>query len=159
MSETPNHLESDDDVEEILRLAIRRSGGDTDVLRHRLMMSAAELGLSEAEIQAAEQEYLSQKQALATSASEKQLEQQEWREWRRMKLHDFIQHLGVYLAVNAFLAFVDFRGDNAFSWSQWAAAAWGIAIVIQLVGLIASRNGDDMAEFNRWRKKRRKGKA
>ncbi len=158
MAETPDHLKTDEDVEEILRLAIRRTGGDTDVLRHRLEMSAAELGIGVDELRSAEEEYRLQKQGIYAAEAAKQLEASEWKEWRRIRWHDFLQHLGIYFVVNAFLVFLDTRGGSSFGWSIWPIAGWGIAIAIQAVSLIAARNQEGMDDFRKWQKKRRKSK-
>jgi len=156
MAETPEHLQSDEDVEEILRLAIRKSGGDMDGLRSRLEMSAAELGIGPAELKIAEEEYRRQKQGIYEAEASRELEKTEWKEWRRTRWHDFFQHLGIYVAVNTLLAFIDYRGGERLTWVFWPIVGWGIAVAIQLVSLLASRSAEETEEFRKWQKKRRR---
>jgi hypothetical protein len=56
-------LTKEEDVEEILRLAVRESSGDGEDLRERMRVSAAELGISEEQLRAAEEKYFAERDA------------------------------------------------------------------------------------------------
>lgn len=56
-------LTREEEVEEILRLAVRESSGDGDDLRERMRVSAAELGISEEQLRVAEEKYFAERDA------------------------------------------------------------------------------------------------
>lgn len=47
----------------------------------------------------------------------------------------FYQHLSVYMAVNAFLAFINFATEPWDIWFIFPAASWGIAIAIHYLNV------------------------
>lgn len=121
--ETGLRLTSDEDVEEILRLAVRKSGSSSDSdLRERLQMAAAELNISDEELRQAEIEFLQKKEAQEAVSAEKQRQTQE-----------FMGHLITFVAVNVFLISIDVLADGAISWSIYPLLGWGIGLAIKFV--------------------------
>ncbi|MBL8064913.1 MAG: 2TM domain-containing protein [Chthonomonadaceae bacterium] len=141
-------LKSDEDVEEILRLAVRGSNLEGASLRDRLTNSARELGISDDELARAEATW-------ARQMADKHSVESEWNDrklYRKLRFGDFLTHFGTYAVINAFLFWIDFR-DGSVGWSYWAIFGWGIAVAIHFVSLFAHGQSSEQ-EFQRWRKKR-----
>lgn len=151
MSEGFEPLKSDEDVEEILRLAVRGTTADRGSLRDRLKMSAEELGIPADALAEAEKEWLLRKRSEADRLDEAL----DRKLFKKIQVGEFISHLGAYLAINGFLFWLDFRKGNDIDWAIWPILGWGIAIVIHLFKLFGTDKETDR-EFQRWRKKRRK---
>lgn len=82
-----DHLQSDEDIEEILKLAMEKSSVTGDLLRQRLKSTAQELGISEEQLQVAEEEYRLKKERQASLEIEearlaKQAKQNRVHYWR-----------------------------------------------------------------------------
>jgi len=125
-------LKNDDDVEEILRLAVRKSGAGTDTdLRARLKQSAAELNISDEELRQAELEYI------------KKLEEKEDLDSRRkQKVNEFLGHLTSYVAVNIFLVTLDLLQGAQLSWSIYPLLGWGIGLALHFVRVFVNQSHD-----------------
>lgn len=147
MAEGLEPLKSDEDVEEILRLAVRSENFAGEDLRGRLVNSASELGISPEALAQAEQQWKAQKQSQINAEQDKL----DRKLYKKSEVGDFISHLGSYLAVNGFLLWVDWR-DGSVTWVQWPVMGWGIAIAIHAFSLFAHNERD----YQRWRKKKSK---
>lgn len=156
MSERNDHLQSDEDVEAILRLAVRGSSTTGENLRERLTAAANELGITPEQLAAAEKRYRSEivleRDARLVAEEDEKL----WKEFRRTQMHDFYSHLGVYVAANLGLLAFDMVPDGRLSWAYWPLFAWGILVVIQLFTLLAGYSGENRSEFEKWKRKRLK---
>jgi hypothetical protein len=140
-----SHLESDDDIEQILRIAVSKAGvGDNRSLRERLMMTANELGLSEEQVIAAEKEW-----------EERKLQQRELSEFMEKERTSFFGHLTGYLIVNAFLIGIDVISDGRFEWAMWPLLGWGIGLAFHAVATFFQKSEMFQEEFQEWRKWRR----
>lgn len=116
-------LTSDEDVEEILRLAVRKSGASSSSdLRERLKQAAAELNISDEELEQAEIEFLQKKQANEAVSEARQRQTQE-----------FMGHLITFVAVNVFLISIDVMSNGGISWSIYPLLGWGIGLAIKFV--------------------------
>ena len=155
MATEDSHIRSDEDVEAILRLAVQQSATDSASLRERMRATANELGITDAQLAAAEEAYRREMERQTEAAAEAELEAADWKLFRKTQVHDFFQHFGTYIAVNAFLAFIDFR-DGGFGWFYWPLMGWGIGIAIHLASVLAAYSDENQTEFQKWRKKRRK---
>jgi hypothetical protein len=154
MPEGQDHLQSDEDVEEILRMAVRTEGTPGQSLRERLNVSASELGISPETLARAEQQWIAKRQGVQDA----EVEREERRQFRRIRIGDFVGHLATYVAVNGFLLWLDLRGDGVINWAFWPIAGWGIAIFIHAVTSLVP-GADEERDFRRWQKKRRRGQA
>ena len=150
MAEGFDPLRSDEDVEEILRLAVRSGDFGGADLRERLVSSATELGISPEALAQAEEQWRAQKQRQVT-AEQDRLDR---KMFRKIRVGDFVSHLGSYLAVNGFLYWLDWR-DGHLTWVQWPIMGWGIAIAIHAFSLLG-HDRDNERDYQRWRKKRYK---
>ncbi|ARU39708.1 hypothetical protein CCB80_00535 [Armatimonadetes bacterium Uphvl-Ar1] len=64
-------LTREEEVEEILRLAVRESTGEGEDLREQMRVSAAELGISEEQLRVAEEKYFAERDAEALRDQER----------------------------------------------------------------------------------------
>jgi len=134
----------DDEMSEILRLAIRKQDSTTSDLRQRLLSVADELGISHEAIVKAEVEYRQE------SAKRKELGiyLKEVRNALRI-------HLGVYVIVNVAMAALNlltWHEDHEI-WFPYIILMWGIGVAIHW--FVSQRKVDwDDEEFQKWRIKR-----
>lgn len=128
MSEQNEHLRNDEDVDEILKLALRRHAADDGDLRQRLVASAAELGIDPAALEAAEEEYRTKK----------------WREEALAKFHKqrwngFLGHFWTYVSVNLGLVVMNLVSSPQSMWAIWPIMGWGIGLASHAIGVISNR--------------------
>jgi len=141
-----NRLEQydDDEMSEILRLAVHKQGDSTVDLRNRLLAAADELGISHEALAEAETEYRLE----SSRKKELQLYVKETRSELRV-------HLGIYVITNIFLMFINLmtlKEDKEY-WFPYALLGWGIAVGIHAFVALRKVDWDD-EEFQKWRRKR-----
>ncbi len=125
-------LTNDDEVDEILRLAVRKSGAGTDSdLRARLKQSAAELNISEEELRQAELEYIRKRE-----------EKEDLQTRRRQKTNEFMGHLTSYVAVNIFLVTLDLISDRQLGWSVYPLLGWGVGLALHFVRVFVNHSDE-----------------
>ncbi len=136
-----------DEIQEILQIAIARHATVDELSRQQLFEIAEELGLSDQNIQAAEQDWLLGKQ---TSH-----EQQDFQRYRRVR---FRQHLIKYGIVNGFLMLFDFvtygDGDLTLSFSLYVALVWGLFLTLEGWKAVQTEGADYERAFQRWKRRR-----
>lgn len=146
MSES--HLRDDHDVEQILKLAVRGAGiSDEEALRQRLAAAGHELGLTETQIAAAEQQYFREKE-----------ESEERREFHYKRRKEFLEHLWSYLIVNAGLLGFDFFRDGRLSWALWPLIMWGIGVAFHALNTYLTGTEEYEKEFTKWRRQRNRNR-
>lgn len=148
------HLQTDDDIEAILGLAVRKGVSSSEELRTRLLSTGAELGLTPAQIEAAEEEYRVKRSQVRAEVEAKEAEEKLWAEFRRAQRGDLITHVGTYLAVNTGLMAMDWFQGGGITWAFWPILGWGIAVMIHVVSYVAGFSGDSQNEFDRWKDRR-----
>ncbi len=153
-----DHLQSDEDVEHILKLAVQKSFGETENLRQRMEATAQELGITPEQLAEAEARYIEQKATDERLAVTREQEERDWMVFRREQVHEFVSHLATYVAVNAGLFGIDWFAGSSHSidWAYWPLMGWGIGVAVHAANLLAKFSADNMKEFRRWQKKRRK---
>lgn len=156
MSGPHEHLNSEEDVEAILRLAVRNQGSGTEDLRSRLQMAAQELGVTEEELKAAEEAYRKEKLFGEQEANRVQTEAELWKKWRKIQIHNYYSHVFTYVGVNAGLMGLNFLTSGKLSWVWFVIAGWGIGILTHLAKVLASYSSDNHAEFQKWARKQNK---
>lgn len=156
MSGPHEHLNSEEDVEAILRLAVRNQGSGVEDLRSRLQMAAQELGVTEEELKAAEEAYRREKLFGEQEANRVQTEAELWKKWRKIQIHNFYSHVFTYVGVNAGLMGLNFLTSGKLSWVWFVIAGWGIGILSHLAKVLASYSSDNHAEFQKWARKQNK---
>lgn len=149
MSDKPSLLRSDEDVDGILMLALRRQGRDDQDLRSRLLASAEELGISEEELALAEAEYAKVHNQKA-----------DFIEFRQKQVREFREHFFTYIVVNTFLVAIDFLSDQRIEWAMWPILGWGIGLAFHAWGSLNASSDSFQSEFAHYiRKKERKESA
>ncbi|MFW5697227.1 MAG: hypothetical protein ACOCX1_01555 [Fimbriimonadaceae bacterium] len=144
------HIESDEDVEEILKLAIRKDaplGGGVS-LRERLDAAANELGISDEALAAAEAEYRSGK-------NEEKL-REEYQKARKSKAKS--ESLGLLSPILIVLAIDFFTSNMVLGRLSWSLLVAGILVAVglgKLVPVMLNPEGSD-EEFDEWLRKREK---
>ena len=136
MAQTPNY--SDEDIRQILNLAASRQDGQgmsSDLLRR----SAAELGISEEHLAAAEEEYRAQKERISARAK-----------FEAKRKEEFFRSLGTFVIVNCVLAYLCFRDRD--TWFLWVLGFWGLSM-IQRAWSVFGPNRD--AAFDQWREQQK----
>ena len=133
---TPNYPDSysQEDIQQILQLAIANHHTEEELSRQQLWEIAAELDISNATIQAAERNWLEQKVVD--------------RQRRAFDLHrrqQFRQKLTKYAIVNTFLVSVNLIAVGTLSWSLYILLFWGLGVALS--GWKAYQSERD---FQRW---------
>lgn len=139
-----HHLSSEDDVEEILRLAIRHPEGTATDLRQRLQQTATELGIPPESLARAEAQYFQGKTV-----------KEELREYQEERHRAARTHLISYIAVNLGLLGINLigsRGDKL--WVLYPLIGWGIGLMIHLGSVYFVKPSVTDDEFVEWRKRR-----
>lgn len=147
------NLKSDEEIEAILRIAIRQSSTSDKTLRDRLQATADELGISQEDLAAAEAEYRRQHQKQSVETAEAESYEHDLKLYKRRRHKEFLEHLTTYVAVNGFLIFIDVMRDRMIDWAYWPILAWGVGLVIHF-GTVLFGSSEDDEEFLKWRKKR-----
>lgn len=137
-----DQLRSEQDVEEILKIAIQNSGGALDQsLRSRLQNTAQELGISPEVLEQAEKQYLERRESV-----------QELAEYSAARWQGFYAHLASFLIVNFFLVVVSVLTDSG-AWPIWPILGWGIGLTFHFVFTRFKPKPDDEG-FIEWKVER-----
>src|SRR5471030_1698517 len=142
----PRHEQQfdDDELSEILRLAVRKQESTTDDLRKRLLDVADELGISHTAIAEAEKEYRQ------TTGRKRELEL-----YKKESRNALWIHSGVYGIVNLAMAglnLMTYHEDHEI-WFPYVLLMWGIGLAIHALVSVRKIDWDD-EEFTKWRMKR-----
>lgn len=128
------HLNSDEDVEAILRLAVQQQGQDTGDLRQRLEASAAELGISPENLLKAEEAY----REIRAREEQEAVARAEAKKARALRVRGLVGHWIPFLAVNAFLHFINFRFSPGSYWAMWPLFGWGMGMMSHTWAVLSS---------------------
>ena len=136
---------SKDELQAILGTALQRQGHSGDYGRADLLETARELGLSEAEVLAAEAE-LADKRELDAEINKQ----------RQMARQGMVAHTVSYAVVNAGLYVVDILTPGG-PWFYWPLLGWGIVLAIHLgTTLVAGKQAWEAAAQRELARKRKK---
>jgi len=58
----------------------------------------------------------------------------------------FLSHLAVYIVINAFLLFLDYRDNKSIDWAYWPLIGWGIGLVFHGLNVFAFGEGSAWKE-------------
>ena len=142
MAEETERLASDEDVDEILKLALRRQDGSDQDLRGRLAVAAQELGISDEDLETAENEYLSNK-----------ADTREFLEYKRRRRRELREHVFSYLIVNAMLVAVNWISSGKLTWAVWPILGWGVGLAFHAWATLNSDSESFQDEFEQFRRK------
>lgn len=133
-----------EDVQEILQLAIAREYDSAELTREQLVEIADELGISAENLALSEQEWLAN--------------QGEWREresFNLLRQQRLQRNVTRYLIVNGFLVAINIIATGGISWSLYVALGWGLFLALNARKLLQTRGDDYESAFQLWRRKRR----
>ena len=142
MSEiTPRYLDSysQEDIQQILQLAIASRHTDEELTRQQLWEIASELDIESSTIQAAERDWLAQKAINS--------QRQNFDLYRRQR---FREKLTKYAIVNTFLVSFNFVVAGTLSWSLYILLFWGLSVALSGWKAYLSRGEEYEKAFQRW---------
>ena len=149
-----DHLRNDEDVEAILRIAVRGESASGEGLRERLSAAADELGITPDQLAKAEEEYRRQVEGSRLEEISKQEDAELWKKFRKAQLHEFTSHLGTFLAVNAGLFAIDLITGGGIDWAYFPFFGWGIAVGIHMFTFLSAYSNENQSEFEKWKRKK-----
>ncbi|HEY9770896.1 MAG TPA: 2TM domain-containing protein [Coleofasciculaceae cyanobacterium] len=130
---------SQEDIQQILQLAIATHYTDEELSRQQLWEIASELDINNATIQAAERKWLEQKAVD--------------RQRRAFDLHrrqKFKQKLTKFAIVNTFIVSFNFVAAGTLSWSLYILLFWGLGIALSGWKAYQSQGEEYERAFQRW---------
>lgn len=142
MPVSENHIVpcySQEDIQQILQIAIARQAHDTEFTREQLVEIATELDISLDCLQQAEQEWSTQQGELQKRES--------FNAYRRSK---FNKSLGKYIIVNSFLVPLNFLSAGELSWSLYILLLWGLGLGLNAWKIYQSQGEEYEQAFKHW---------
>nr|WP_293334193.1 2TM domain-containing protein [Microcoleus sp. CAWBG58] len=143
-----NQIYGAEDAQGILQLAIARRQDDGELSRVQLFEIGAELGISEQDIVAAEQQWL----ATRGESQDKLV----FNSYRRGKLRKNLTKYGI---VNTFLVLFNLAGSHELSWSLFILLTWGLGLSLNAWNVYQTEGEDYEQAFQRWRLKKQVGES
>ena len=131
-----------EDIQQILNLAIARQAKGGEFSREQLVDIAAELGISTESLLEAEREWLVQQG--------EQQKRAEFNIYRRGKLQ---KRLGKYLIVNSFLVALNLVNAGELSWSLYILLFWGLWLGLGAWNTYQLQGQEYEQAFHKWYRK------
>ncbi|MFN8359034.1 MAG: 2TM domain-containing protein [Candidatus Kapaibacterium sp.] len=117
-------------MEQILKNAIKKQGTKGNISHDDLVSTARELGINEHDLEEAIRDYIEGISPLEEAKNE----------WRLNKKRKFYSHLRTYLVVNAFFVAVSLMtGGN---WFIWPMLGWGLGLALDALGTFMPSDED-----------------
>lgn len=137
-----------EDAQAILQIAIARREEEGELSRVQLFEIAAELGISEQDIVAAEQQWL----ATRGEVQEKLV----FNSYRRGRLQKNLTKYGI---INSFLVLLNLAAAHELSWSLFILLTWGLGLSLNAWNVYQTEGEDYEQAFQRWRLKKQVGES
>lgn len=131
-----------EEVQEILQLAIAQKSNRGEFTREQLFEMAAELDLTPETVQAAEKAWLNQ-----------QLDAQKRKAFDKYRWHQIKQKFGKYLITNTFLVTLDLLKDSHLSWSLIILLIWGLFLSLDAWKEYHLQGEEYDRAFESWKRK------
>ncbi len=131
-----------EDIQQILNLAITRQDNDGEFSREQLVEIAAELGISTQSLLEAEQEWLLQ-----------QDERQKHHEFNIYRHKLLKKRFGRYLIVNGFFVSLNLLSAGSLSWSLYILLCWGLWFGLGAWNTYQLEGQEYERAFQRWYRK------
>jgi hypothetical protein len=144
---------SEETAKEILKRAIDLQGdhSEADFSREQLLDMARDLGISEASLAKAEQNWLAEQ----TVSEEERMTVEERAAFERHRTQEFRTHLATYLIVNTFLFIIYLVTGASHPWFIYPLLGWGIGVAIHAVTSYQQDGYNYEQELIQWRAKRK----
>jgi 2TM domain len=143
-----NQIYGSEDAQAILQIAIAQKEENGELSRVQLFEIAAELGISEQDIVAAEQQWLVNRGEFA--------QKQAFNTYRRSKLRKNLTKYGI---VNSFLVLLNLLAAHELSWSLFILLIWGLGLSLNAWNVYQTEGEDYEQAFQRWRLKKQVGES
>ncbi|AFZ42614.1 hypothetical protein PCC7418_0380 [Halothece sp. PCC 7418] len=131
-----------EEVQEILQLAIAQKSNQGEFTRDQLFEMAAELEIPPTTIQAAEKAWLDQQQ-----------EAQKRKAFDNYRWHQIKQKVGKYLITNSFLVTLDLLKDTTLNWSPFIFLIWGLFLSLDIWKTYHLQGEEYDRAFESWKRK------
>ncbi len=128
-----------EDIQQILQIAITRQAYEGEFSREQLLEIAAELEISPECLQMAEREWLTQKADFQ--------KRHDFNTYRRGKLQ---KRFGNYVIVNSFLILLNLISGAALSWSLYILLFWGLGLGLNTWNNYQAKGEDYERAFQKW---------
>lgn len=128
-----------EDIQQILQIAIARQAHEGEFSREQLLEIAAELEISPESLEAAEREWLAQQGELQ--------KRQDFNTYRRRKLQ---KRVGNYAIVNSFFVLLNLVSAGELSWSLYILLFWGLGLGLNTWNTYVSKGEDYERAFQNW---------
>ncbi len=132
-----------EDIQQILQIAISRQAHEGEFTREQLIEIAAELEITPECLQAAEKEWLLQQ----TEAQKRQA----FNTHRRRKLQ---KSFGNYAIINSFFLLLNFISAGELSWSLYIALFWGAWLALNAWNTYQTQGEEYERAYRRWYRSR-----
>ncbi len=134
---------SQEDVQQILQLAIARQTDDDKEFSHEVLLEIAEeLDISPETLKLAEEDWVT-----------KQGEIQHRQAFDIHRKRRFKKRAGNYAIINTFLLSMDFITGGGLSWSLFIVLFWGMFVGLDGWNTFQTKGEDYEAAFQRWQRK------
>jgi hypothetical protein len=130
-----------DEIQQILYLAIAHKTDNEELSREQLGEIAAELGINQESLAIAEQTWLKQKSVTT--------KQQEFNNYRKGKLQ---QKAVKYLIVNTFLMSLNLISSHLLSWSLYIVILWGLGLALDAWKTYQTKGEAYETAFQNWQR-------
>jgi 2TM domain len=137
-----------EDAQAILQIAIAQKQENGELSRVQLFEIASELGISEQDIVAAEQQWLANRGESSQKLA--------FNNYRRRKLQ---KNVTKYAIVNTFLVLLNLAGSHELSWSLFILLTWGLGLSLNAWNVYQTQGEDYEEAFQRWRLKKQVGES
>lgn len=128
-----------EDIQQILQIAIARQAYEGEFSREQLLEIAAELEISPECLQVAEREWLAQQADLQ--------KRQDFNAYRRGQLQ---KRFGNYAIVNSFLVLLNLVNAGELSWSLYILLFWGLGLGLNTWNTYQSKGEEYERAFQKW---------
>jgi 2TM domain len=130
---------SQEDIQQILSIAIARQSDDTEFSYQQLLEIAEELEITPTALQQSELDWRSQNTIVR--------QKQTFDLYRRHRLQ---KKVGNYAIANSFLLAIDFLNGGGVSWSLYILLIWGLKVGLDSWNTHYSNSEDYERAFQRW---------
>lgn len=140
-NKTPSFYRQED-IQQILNLAIARQADQGELSREQLVEIATELGISTENILQAEQEWIV-----------RQEEQQKRRKFNLYRTLQLKKSFGKFIIINAFLIVINLLSAGQLSWSLYILLLWGMGLGVKVWNNYQLQGEEYEQAFYKWYRK------